>query len=408
MMTLFSRSGSLAALAVALAFSLPATPAAAQDNQHGRAERQQVRAENRSSPARVQSERAAPQRAARVDAPRPERAAAPRPAAAQRAERAVAQRPASPVRANAQARPTRGGFGGDVAARVQAAQRANGPARADRIDRRSEARAGQVDRRSERRADTIDRRSEQRADRVEQRGDIRAGQLDRRGRDGAAVRVDRRTDARADRIENRGDRRADQVENRGDRRADRIENRGDRRADRVDGRRDGRIDNRGGGFNGQVRDIARDARRADARGNDWRDGRRDNYRDGRNNWRRDDWRHSWNGRPGWDNRDFRRWNNNGWRNDRRYGWNDWRRSNQYLFRPGPYYAPFRSHRYNRLDIGFYLDSLFFQPRFFLNDPYAYRLPPAYGPYQWVRYYDDVVLVDIYTGEVVDVIHDFFW
>ena len=116
---------------------------------------------------------------------------------------------------------------------------------------------------------------------------------------------------------------------------------------------------------------------------------------------------SWNG-TGWDNRDFRRWNNNGWRNDRRYGWTDWRRSNQYLFRPGPYYAPFRSHRYNRLDIGFYLDSLFFQPRFFLNDPYAYRLPPAYGPYQWVRYYDDVVLVDIYTGEVVDVIHDFFW
>ncbi|MXP38449.1 hypothetical protein GRI59_07455 [Erythromicrobium ramosum] len=157
--------------------------------------------------------------------------------------------------------------------------------------------------------------------------------------------------------------------------------------------------------------MARDARRADARGNDrndWRDGRRDNWRDGRSNWRRDDWRHSWNGRPGWDNRDFRRWNNNGWRNDRRYGWTDWRRSNQYLFRPGPYYAPFRSHRYNRLDIGFYLDSLFFQPRFFLNDPYAYRLPPAYGPYQWVRYYDDVVLVDIYTGEVVDVIHDFFW
>ena len=176
MMTLFSRSGSLAALAVALAFSLPATPAAAQDYQNGRgearqqarAERQQARAENRSAPARVQIERAAPQRAARVDAPRPERAAAPRPVPAQRAERAVAPRPAQ------------GGFGGDVAARVQAAQRANGPnrggaGRAERIDRRSEARADQVDRRSERRAETIDRRSEQRADRVEQRGDIRAG-----------------------------------------------------------------------------------------------------------------------------------------------------------------------------------------------------------------------------------------
>ena len=79
-----------------------------------------------------------------------------------------------------------------------------------------------------------------------------------------------------------------------------------------------------------------------------------------------------------------------------------------MYRPGPYYAPYRSHRYSRLSIGFYLDSLFFQPRFFITDPWAYRLPPVYGPYQWVRYYDDVLLVDIYTGEVVDVINDFFW
>ena len=31
-----------------------------------------------------------------------------------------------------------------------------------------------------------------------------------------------------------------------------------------------------------------------------------------------------------------------------------------------------------------------------------------GPYRWVRYYDDALLVDIYSGEVVDVIYDFFW
>jgi hypothetical protein len=33
---------------------------------------------------------------------------------------------------------------------------------------------------------------------------------------------------------------------------------------------------------------------------------------------------------------------------------------------------------------------------------------AYPGTRWVRYYDDVLLVDVYTGEVVDVIHDFFW
>jgi len=59
-------------------------------------------------------------------------------------------------------------------------------------------------------------------------------------------------------------------------------------------------------------------------------------------------------------------------------------------------------------VGFFLDSLFFQPRYFINDPWAYRLPPAHGPYRWIRYYDDVMMIDCYTGEVVDVIHDFFW
>ena len=36
------------------------------------------------------------------------------------------------------------------------------------------------------------------------------------------------------------------------------------------------------------------------------------------------------------------------------------------------------------------------------------LPEVWGPYRWVRYYDDVMLVDIYTGQVVDVIYNFFW
>ena len=101
----------------------------------------------------------------------------------------------------------------------------------------------------------------------------------------------------------------------------------------------------------------------------------------------------------WDNR---------WRDNRSYNWFSYRRSHRVIYQPGPYFAPYRSHRYDRLSIGFYLDSLFFQPRFFINDTNAYRLPPVYGPYQWVRYYDDVLLVDIYSGEVVDVIYDFFW
>ena len=79
-----------------------------------------------------------------------------------------------------------------------------------------------------------------------------------------------------------------------------------------------------------------------------------------------------------------------------------------VFHIGTYYSPYRNYRYHRLNIGFFLDSLFFGSRYWIDDPWRYRLPEVYGPYRWVRYYDDVLLVDIYSGEVVDVIYDFFW
>lgn len=136
------------------------------------------------------------------------------------------------------------------------------------------------------------------------------------------------------------------------------------------------------------------------------DRRGDSYRDGR---RSGDWSRSGRGDRWSDNRDSRRtsWNRN-WRSDNRYDWQRYRYSNRNLFRSGGYYSPYRGYRYNRLNIGFILDSLFYSNRYWLSDPFQYRLPPAPYGTQWVRYYDDVVLVDIYTGEVLDVIYDFFW
>ncbi|WP_281363134.1 RcnB family protein [Parasphingopyxis algicola] len=55
-----------------------------------------------------------------------------------------------------------------------------------------------------------------------------------------------------------------------------------------------------------------------------------------------------------------------------------------------------------------MGAAFFGSRYLINDPWQYRLPAAYGPYRWIRYYDDVLLVDVRNGYVVDVIHDFFW
>lgn len=148
------------------------------------------------------------------------------------------------------------------------------------------------------------------------------------------------------------------------------------------------------------------------------DGRRDRRRDDDNRRyeRRDDNRR-WEGRPDddrrwgsndrYDRRDNDRWDR-GWRNDRRYDWRGHRERYRSYYRPGRYYAPNRYDRYRRFSIGVYLGSPFYSNRYWIADPWYYRLPPAHGPYRWVRYYDDVLLIDIRNGYVVDVIHDFFW
>ncbi|MDR2836955.1 MAG: RcnB family protein [Azonexus sp.] len=111
----------------------------------------------------------------------------------------------------------------------------------------------------------------------------------------------------------------------------------------------------------------------------------------------------------WQNnrRSFGNWNRD-WRRDNRYDWQDYRSANRGIYRLSPYYAPYSGYSYSRLGIGIFLDSLFFSSRYWIDDPGYYRLPPADGPYRWVRYYDDALLVDTYTGEVVDAIYDFFW
>ena len=176
--------------------------------------------------------------------------------------------------------------------------------------------------------------------------------------------------------------------------------------------------------------------RRDWRGNDSR--REDMRRERREDWRDNNNRSGWNNRQAYrgndsrynggdsryrdddrrDNRwqnnnrhgysgDHRRWNND-WRRDRRYDWYSYRNHNRNVYRLGSYYAPYRGYYYRPLSIGFYLDSLFFSSRYMISDPWQYRLPDAYGPYRWVRYYDDALLVNIYSGEVVDVIRNFFW
>jgi hypothetical protein len=186
-----------------------------------------------------------------------------------------------------------------------------------------------------------------------------------------------------------------------DRRWNNNDNRPDRNAWGKDRRDNDGRDNEGRWNN--------DANRPDR--NAWGKDRRDNDRRWNNNANRPD-RNGW----GRDRRDDdrrwsgndRRWDRNDWRRDSRYDWQRYRDRNRSAYRMGGYYAPYRDYSYRRLSIGFSLGSMFYGSNYWINDPWQYRLPPVYGAYRWVRYYDDVLLVDTYSGEVVDVIYDFFW
>jgi hypothetical protein len=150
------------------------------------------------------------------------------------------------------------------------------------------------------------------------------------------------------------------------------------------------------------------------------DGDRGQYNRGNRNWNDSNRNNGWNDRNrgngwndnrngGWNNnRDRGSWNNN-WRSDRRYDWRGYRSSNRNVYRLPRYYAPNGwGYGYQRFGIGFTLNSILFSSSYWINDPYYYRLPEVDGPYRWVRYYNDALLVDIYSGEVVDTIYDIFW
>lgn len=118
----------------------------------------------------------------------------------------------------------------------------------------------------------------------------------------------------------------------------------------------------------EVREQARDVREARR---DYRDARQD-YRD-------------------------RQWGRNDWR--------DYRTSNRSLYARGNWRAPWR---YQAFRPGVRIQPAFYGQRYWIADPWRYRLPRTIGAQRWVRHYDDLLLVDTRRGTVVDVIRNFYW
>lgn len=94
--------------------------------------------------------------------------------------------------------------------------------------------------------------------------------------------------------------------------------------------------------------------------------------------------------------------------DRRWARDDWRgyrNQNRALYARGQWGAPFR---YNQWRPGARIAPSYYAQRYWINDPWRYRLPPARPNTRWVRHYNDVLLVDYRRGTVLDVIRNFYW
>lgn len=71
----------------------------------------------------------------------------------------------------------------------------------------------------------------------------------------------------------------------------------------------------------------------------------------------------------------------------------------------PWSAPFAYRGYRN---GFRADASHYGARYRIAHPARFGLAPAYGPTQWVRHYDDALLIDLRTGLVRRVVPNVFW
>ena len=99
------------------------------------------------------------------------------------------------------------------------------------------------------------------------------------------------------------------------------------------------------------------------------------------------------------------WNTN-WRNDHRYDWRNYRNHHRSRFHLGFYIDPF-GWGYQPFSIGYRMWPNYYGNQYWI-DPAVYGLPYPPPGAAWVRYYNDVLLIDLYSGTVLDVIPGFFW
>lgn len=91
--------------------------------------------------------------------------------------------------------------------------------------------------------------------------------------------------------------------------------------------------------------------------------------------------------------------------EHREDWRDYRRANRAVYARGNWNAPFR---YREWQPGVRIQPVYYSSRYYIANPHRYRLPAPGRNLRWVRHYDDVLLVNVRTGRVVQVHRNFFW
>lgn len=91
----------------------------------------------------------------------------------------------------------------------------------------------------------------------------------------------------------------------------------------------------------------------------------------------------------------------------REDWQDYRKSHRSTYHRPAYRAP-RGYRYRPIAVGASLNRAFWGPTYRIGNYSTYRLPPPGWHRAYVRYGNDVLLIDTRTGRVIRVYDAFFW
>lgn len=97
----------------------------------------------------------------------------------------------------------------------------------------------------------------------------------------------------------------------------------------------------------------------------------------------------------------------GSRQELREDWRDYRRTNRQAFKRPSYVGP-RGYSYRPVTVGHRFDRTYYGDRYWVRDYSNYRLPAPRAGHRWVRYGNDVVMVNTRTGRVVSAYNGFFW